>query len=102
MERLNFSEEFVDIIKRMLEKDSNKRFFWSDLSKQTLWEGPFPDADFFEKKEVTPPKSSSNSGINCIIQPEVKVENYKPNFLRKILKPLVSAIIILIKRKLMC
>jgi hypothetical protein len=62
LERLNFSEDFVEIIKKMLEKDPNKRFFWGDLSKQSFWEGPFPDAAFFDKQESTPSKTSSNSG----------------------------------------
>ncbi len=67
----NFSSEFTDLLRRLLEKvylclkgdqDHNKRIGWNELVKHNFWENPFPETTFDRSSsEITSPSQRPES-----------------------------------------
>lgn len=60
-----YSDDFIDLIKGLLEKDPEKRFNWGEIEKHSFWDFTFIDADI--------------SDINTIIKNNSKVDKKSTN-----------------------
>ena len=72
----NYSDEFIEVVKKLLEKDPNKRSTWGEIEKFSFWEGFLNDGTSIQSKNSTlKTNSSGNKGIDALRLSKIAMKN---------------------------
>jgi len=63
-ELLNYSEDFIDLLKGMLEKDLTKRYSWNEIESHPFWECSYADIHDYQDLDNNNNNNNSKERVN--------------------------------------